>query len=85
MIEPLNNHVFVKPIKETKKVGMVDMITKYDEQDRYNKAEVVVSDPNVPLECCDIILYDKHNGHEFQSDDSGMLTVLHARDVVAKL
>lgn len=84
MINPLNSHLFVKPVKETKKVGGVDLITQYDEQDRYHKAVVKYADETLPLEVEDIILYDKHNGHEFQSDD-GMLTVLHARDIIAKI
>ena len=78
-IEPKNGHVFIRPIKETKEVGGIELISKIDEQDRYSKAEVVFAEE--PLKPSDIILYDKSNGHGFQFNDE-LLTVLHIRDVV---
>ena len=81
-IEPKNGHVFVRPIPETKEVGGIELITKLDEQDRYRKAEVVFTEE--PLKCCDIVLYDKANGHGFQFNNE-LLTVLHLRDIVGVL
>lgn len=80
-VEPMNGFVFVQPIRETKKAGGLDLISKYDEVDRYSKAEVVFVDKDLPLKCCDIIMYDKSNGHGFQFNKD-LLTVLHIRDIV---
>ena len=82
MIQAMNNHVFVEPIKETKQVGGLDLISKYDEEDRYCKATVIYVDDTLPLSSGNVILYDKNNGHDFQDDDGKLLRVLHARDVV---
>lgn len=82
-VEPLNGHIFVRPIKETKQVGGIDLTSKYDEQDRYRKAEVVFVDADLPLDCCDIVLYDKHNGEGFQVNGE-LLTVLHVSNIVGK-
>ena len=83
VIEPMNGHIFVRPIKETKQVGGLDMITKSDEQDRFRKAEVVYADAELPVECCDVVLYDKHNGDGFQVNGE-LLTVLHVNNIVGK-
>ena len=78
-VRTMNGFVFIRPIKETKEVGGIDMITKIDEQDRYSKAEVVFTTD--PLKCSDIILYDKANGNGYQHNDE-LLTVLHVTDVI---
>ena len=78
-IEQKNGHVFVRPLKETKKTGGLELISKLDEQDRYSKAEVVFCEE--VLNEGDIILYDKNNGHGFQINDE-LLTVLRLGDVV---
>ena len=80
----MNGWVFIRPIAETKQTGGLDLIAKFDEQDRYSKAEVVFAQEGSPLKCCDIILYDKHNGHGYQYE-SELLTVLATVDVVGVL
>ena len=82
-IVPMNGHIFVRPIQETKQVGGIDLTSKYDEQDRFKKGEVVFVDENLPLECCDIVLYDKNNGDGFQVNGE-LLTVLTASNIVGK-
>ena len=83
-VEPMNGNVFIRPIAETKKTGGLELISSIDEQDRYSKAEVVFTEAGGPLKCCDIILYDKSNGHGFQINDE-LLTVLHVSNVVGVL
>ena len=83
-IEPMNGWIFIRPIAETKSTGGLELIAKYDEQDRYSKAEVVFAQEDSPLKCCDIILHDKSNGHGFQHEGE-MLTVLRLGDVVGVL
>lgn len=80
----MNYHIFVRYLKETKKIGGIDLITKIDEEDRYYKAEVVFSDESTPLKPGMKILFDKMNGHQYQHGDE-MLVVLHAKDVVGIL
>ena len=81
-VRTMNGHLFIRPIADTKEVGGLEMITKIDEQNRYSKAEVVFATD--PLKCCDIILYDKANGHGYQHEDE-LLTVLHVSNVIGVL
>ena len=81
-VRPLNGYLFIRPIKETKTTGGLELISKLDEQDRYSKAEVVFC--GEVLNEGDIILYDKNNGHGFQINDE-LLTVLRLGDVVGVL
>ena len=81
-IKPLNGHIFIRPIKETKQVGGIDLISSVDEQDRYSKAEVVFAESIVSEG--DIILYDKSNGHGYQHEQE-LLTVLHVGNIVGVL
>lgn len=77
----MNGYLFVSPVQETKQVGGIDLISKLDEEDRYCKAVVKFTDPNLPLKENDMILYDKNNGHQYQYQDE-LLTVLRVVDVV---
>lgn len=81
VVNPMNGNVFIRPLKETKQTGGLDLISKYDEQDRYSKGEVVFSDSKLPIECCDILMYDKNNGHGFQINGE-LLTVLHISNII---
>lgn len=84
MIEPQNGYIFIKPVKETKQVGGIDMISMYDEEDRYRKGLVVYACSSTPIKPEHIVLYDFSNGFGFQDGDD-LLTVLRAGDVVAIL
>lgn len=77
----MNGFVFVRPIKETKKAGGLELIAKLDEQDRFSKAEVVFAEVDGPLAEGDIVLYDKNNGHGFQFNEE-LLTVLNLHNIV---
>ncbi len=79
----MNGYLFIRPIKETKQVGKIDLISRVDEQDRYTKGEVVFVDESLPLECCDIILYDKSNGDGHQVNGE-LLTALHVKNIIGK-
>lgn len=81
MIDPKNGFIFLDKIKETKTVGEIDLISIFDEEDRYSKATVVYCDSDTPLKPGDVVLYDKNNGHTHQYEDK-LLLVLHTRDVV---
>lgn len=83
-ITPMNGHIFVRHIKETKKVGGLDLIGKIDDEDRYSKAEVVYAEEHGPLSIGSIVLFDKNNGHDFQDEDE-MLRVLHLGNIVGVL
>lgn len=81
-VEPMNGHIFIRPIQETKKSGGLELISNLDEQDRYSKAEIVFAGD--VLNEGDIVLYDKSNGHGFQINNE-LLTVLHISSVVGVL
>lgn len=83
-IVPMNGHIFVKHISETKKVGELDLISQIDDQDRYSKAEVIYAEEFGPLKVGAVVLYDKSNGHDFQDEDD-MLKVLHLSNIVGVL
>ena len=84
MIKAMNGNLFIKEVKETKKVGGLDLISKIDEQDRYKKAEVVYACETTPLSPGDIVLYDGNNGFQYQHDTE-LLRVLHILDIVGVL
>ena len=78
-VKPHNGYIFVRPIKETKTTGGLELISKIDEQDRYSKAEVVFAEDTV--QPGETILYDRSNGFGFQINDE-LLTVLHLGNII---
>lgn len=81
MIKAMNGYVFVKPIKETKTAGGVNLIAAFDEEDRYIKGEVYYACEHTPLEKGDVVLFDKNNG--FKYDYKGeLLTVIQVGTIV---
>lgn len=83
-VEPMNGFLFVRPIRETKETGGLELISKIDEQDRFAKGEVVFADANGPLKPGVVVLYDKNNGHGFQINNE-LLTVLNDFHIVGVL
>ena len=81
---PMNGHIFVAPLRETKTIAGVDLIAKFDEEDRYRKATVIFVDEQLPLKEGDVVLYDGSNGHGFHHEDK-LLTVLTHHNIVGVL
>lgn len=75
VIEGLNGHIYVTPIKETKQIGGLDLISKFDQDDRYGQAEVVYTDPKSPIEEGMIVVYDKSNSNFHQFGDEKLLVL----------
>ena len=83
-MKPLNDYVIVKKIKEKVKIsgGFFELTEETNEAARYYKAEVVaVPDAVGFIAPSDIIMYDKHAGHDIQPKDE-LYTVIKIRDII---
>tara|TARA_R110002012_G_scaffold122529_3_gene272642 strand:+ start:324 stop:581 length:258 start_codon:yes stop_codon:yes gene_type:complete len=82
-MKAVNHYLIIEPIKEgPKKVGGLILTDKTDEDNRYEKAEVVsIGNLVEGIKENDTIYYDKHAGHGIQHKDK-FYHVIKQMDVV---
>jgi co-chaperonin GroES (HSP10) len=82
-MKAINYFLVLDKIKEEPKtVGGIELLEKYDQDTRYNKAKVLsVGDKIDVINKGDIVWYDKHNGHGIQFDDK-LYYVVNLGDIV---
>jgi co-chaperonin GroES (HSP10) len=82
-MKAINYFLVLDKIKEEPKtVGGIELLEKYDQDTRYNKAKVLsVGDKIDVINEGDIVWYDKHNGHGIQFDDK-LYYVVNLGDIV---
>jgi co-chaperonin GroES (HSP10) len=82
-MKAINYYLVLEKIKEQpKNIGGIEMLDKYDQDTRYNKAKVItVGDKIDVIKPSDIVWYDKHSGHGIQFDDK-LYYVVNLGDIV---
>jgi len=69
-MKAVNYYLVVENIKESKKIGGLEVTDDLDEDNRYTKAKVIsVGNLVEGIKESDIVFYDKHTGHSIQYKD----------------
>tara|TARA_Y100000401_G_scaffold69189_1_gene55416 strand:+ start:220 stop:474 length:255 start_codon:yes stop_codon:yes gene_type:complete len=69
-MKAVNYYLVVENIKESKKIGGLEVTDDLDEDNRYTKAKVIsVGNLVEGIKENDIVFYDKHTGHSIQYKD----------------
>ncbi len=69
-MKAVNYYLVVENIKESKKIGGLEVTDDLDEDNRYTKAKVIsVGNLVEGIKENDIVFYDKHAGHSIQYKD----------------
>ena len=69
-MKAVNYYLVVENIKESKKIGGLEVTDDLDEDNRYTKAKVIsVGNLVEGIKENDIVFYDKHAGHSIQYND----------------
>ena len=69
-MKAVNYYLVVENIKESKKIGGLEVTDDLDEDNRYTKAKVIsVGNLVEGIKESDIVFYDKHAGHSIQYKD----------------
>ena len=66
-MKAVNYYLVVENIKESKKIGGLEVTDDLDEDNRYTKAKVIsIGNLVEGIKENDIVYYDKHAGHSIQ-------------------
>jgi co-chaperonin GroES (HSP10) len=69
-MKAVNYYLVVENIKESKKIGGLEVTDDLDEDNRYTKAKVIsIGNLVEGIKENDIVYYDKHAGHSIQYKD----------------
>ena len=69
-MKAVNYYIVVENIKESKKIGGLEVTDDLDEDNRYTKAKVIsIGNLVEGIKESDIVFYDKHAGHSIQYKD----------------
>jgi len=69
-MKAVNYYLVVENIKESKKIGGLEVTDDLDEDNRYTKAKVIsIGNLVEGIKESDIVFYDKHAGHSIQYKD----------------
>ncbi len=69
-MKAVNCYLVVENIKESKKIGGLEVTDDLDEDNRYTKAKVIsIGNLVEGIKENDIVYYDKHAGHSIQYKD----------------
>ncbi len=81
-MKAVNYYLVVENIKESKKIGGLEVTDDLDEDNRYTKAKVIsIGNLVEGIKENDIVYYDKHAGHSIQYKDI-LYYVIKVGDVV---
>ena len=81
-MKAVNYYLVVENIKESKKIGGLEVTDDLDEDNRYTKAKVIsIGNLVEGIKESDIVFYDKHAGHSIQYKDI-LYYVINIGDVV---
>ena len=81
-MKAVNYYLVVENIKESKKIGGLEVTDDLDEDNRYTKAKVIsIGNLVEGIKESDIVFYDKHAGHSIQYKDI-LYYVIKVGDVV---
>ena len=66
-MKAVNYYLVVENIKESKKIGGLEVTDDLDEDNRYTKAKVIsIGNLVEGIKESDVVYYDKHAGHSMQ-------------------